>query len=1057
MSFTVYRSSAGSGKTFTLVREYLKVVLQNPDDFRHILAITFTNKAANEMKERVLRNLKLLSGWTKDSGDKKTGELLQQLKAESGLGETEIVTRSAAVLKKILHQYADFAIGTIDSFSHRIIRTFAHDFGLPVNFTVELDTDELLATAVDLLLDQVGDDRHLTTLLQNFVETRMEEDKDWDIGKILCEFAKNLLDESAQEHLPKITNLSLEDFNRIAHSIHTRIQAFEKRIRELAGEANGLIGHHEITLTAFSYGNNGIGRYFGKLAAGNFDKIKPNSYVVKTVTEGKWTSGKVTVQDKIKIAAIRPALEEAFHSIMKEVDTHYPEQMLLRLLGKSIYPLAVLNEIGKILGEFKKQNNLIHISEFNARIARIVLAEPVPFIYERLGEKFHHLLIDEFQDTSAMQWQNFVPLLENALSMGYFNLVVGDGKQAIYRWRNGDVEQFTFLPELFQSKQNPLVRSRERVLVSHFREKHLNTNYRSGKKIIEFNNGFFTFLSNLLDPPRQRVYMDLVQVPERETEDGYIRIEFLDAGDEGKTFEEINHQKIVEVITGCRNDGYRLKDVAILCRANHEASGIARFLTEQRLPVVSSESLLLIHSPKVRFIIALLQFLSDPSDPILEAELLAFLQRNGRIKDTEFHTLMVKAGSSVDPQKDFCRILMENGIAFRSEVLQALPLYDLCEELFRIFSLNLEPDPYLRFFLEAILKFTSRYPAGVIEFLEWWEKQKEKLSVVIPEGLDAIRIMTIHKAKGLQFPVVIFPFANETLKNTRKYLWVDLADRQVPGLPAAILPSVKEMEETEFADLRKEEEQKSLLDLMNLLYVVMTRPEERLYILTRKPSGQAERKHSLPSFFASFLQEKELWNDERLIYEFGIRITLPFSEEKTEFPTLQFAPVIPGNWRNKIYIRSKAPELWDVKDPERNRRWGNLLHTIFSRIRDYNDPERILSDLQGSGLIDAGNFPGIMEVVIKALNNPLIRPFFEPGLNVRMEGEILLPDGNVLRPDRVITTDDEAVILDYKTGKPNPKHGEQLNIYEKRLRELGFRRIRKYLLYFEPDLRLEKC
>ncbi|MEI6456912.1 MAG: UvrD-helicase domain-containing protein [bacterium] len=1057
MTFTVYRSSAGSGKTFILVKEYLKIILREPDDFRHILAITFTNKAANEMKERVLGNLKKLSEFDKNPEDRKTADLLRILEEETTLGENEIIRRSTLVLKKILHHYADFAIGTIDSFSHRIIRTFAHDFGLPVNFTVELDTDDLLNTAVDLLLDRIGDDPGLTALLQHFVESRMEEDRDWDIGKVLTDFARNLMDEQALEHLPKLRNLSLENFSRIARSVFARVQSFEKQLREIAWAANSTIRHHEIPNGAFANGDKGIGKYFERLASGRFDKIRPNSFVVKTISEGKWHSGKATAGEKDRISAVSQTLEEAYHRIEKMLDDDYPQYILLKLLTRSIYPLTVLNEIGKILDEFKKQNNLIHISEFNARIARIVLGEPVPFIYERVGEKYHHLLIDEFQDTSTLQWQNFVPLIENALSAGYFNLVVGDGKQAIYRWRNGDVEQFANLPDLPFSKENPVVRQREQVFKTHYEERRLDRNYRSGRHLVDFNNAFFEHLSPLLDPVRARVYDKLDQEPDPAKGEGYIRIEFLERPDGEETIREVNLKKVYEIISSCNADGFSLSDLAILCRSNRNASEIARYLAGQGVPVISSESLLLVHSMKVRFLVALITFLFEPGSNVLTAEILTWLFRNGRLGETGFHSLMTLAGSADKTGKNFLKILSENGINLRTEYLRALPLYDLCEELIRLFSLNRVSDPYLEFFLENVLKYALKHPAGASEFLKWWEKQKEKLSVIIPEGMDAVKIMTIHKAKGLQFPVVIFPFATESLKNTKRYLWVDLVNREVPGLTAAILPISKEMDETQFATLRQEEEQKSLLDMLNLLYVAMTRPESGLFILTESPPKSDDSPRSLPAFFASFLKQRELWSEEKKVYEFGKRETFPPRKDEPEVTGGETPDVFPDDWRNKIYIRSHAPEMWDVQDPERNRRWGNLLHTVLSKISDYTETDRVITEMQLSGMIGREMVEAIREMVKQLMENPEIRPFFEPGREIRSEAEILLPDGNLLRPDRVILDGKTATVIDYKSGKTNEKYRIQLDIYEKQLREMGFTDVKKYLLYFEPHVKLERC
>jgi ATP-dependent exoDNAse (exonuclease V) beta subunit len=776
--------------------------------------------------------------------------------------------------------------------------------------------------------------------------------------------------------------------------------------------------------------------------------------VEKTAAGGNWFSGKATPDEKMRIDAISGSLTERYRKIAREREESYPQYMLLKLLSKSIYPLAVLSEIGKILNEFKKQNHLIHISEFNARIAGIVLDEPVPFIYERLGEKYRHLLIDEFQDTSALQWQNFVPLVENALSAGYFNLVVGDGKQAIYRWRNGDVEQFASLPLLPGSGKSPVVKDRERVLQDHYSERHLEKNFRSGREIVEFNNDFFKHLSTFLDSRRARVYEKLAQESEPAKGAGYIRIEFAGDSSGEATLREITLSKTAGLVRECISEGVPLKEIVILCRSNNNASDTARYLSGEGFPVVSSESLLLSFSGSVRFLAAMIRFLFEPANPVLESELLTWLHRSGLLGQADYHTLMASAGEDTRNSTRFTKILSENGITLRMEYLRSLPLYDLCEELIRLFSLDGSRDPYLEFFLENILKYTLKSPGGASGFLQWWEEKRENLSLIIPEGTDAIRIMTIHKAKGLQFPVVIFPFATDTLRSTRKYLWVDLEEHEVPGLPAAILPVAKEMDETRFAPLRQEEEQKSLLDMINLLYVVMTRAESRLYILTGNSSEKAETAKSLPDFFSGYLRMKGLWSDEKTVFEFGSKETqLPVNPAEPVLPERRPA-MISADWRRRIFIRSHAPAVWDLEDPERNRRWGNLLHTVLSKIRDYRDTERVLSEIQLEGLAEREMIPGIRTGIEKLMENPEIRPFFEPGREVRTESEILLPDGNILRPDRVLIEGETATVVDYKSGKASEKHRVQLEIYEKHLLEMGYARVLKYLIYIDPEVRV---
>ena len=1058
MSFTVYRSSAGSGKTYTLVREYLKIILQDTDSFRNILAVTFTNKAAGEMKRRVLECLEELSGPMAGQG-KASLTLLPSLVEDTGLPEEEIRKRSAEALKKILHNYSDFAIGTIDSFSHRIIRAFAHDFGLPMNFTVETDADELLETAVDLLLDQAGDDEKLTVLLVNFLENNLEDDKSLAIDKALMEFSKLLLDEESHIHLHKIRNLGIDDFRSIAGFLRKSTREFEKTARDEAGIAWQAILDSGLDQKAFA-GRYGIPWYFEQLADGRLDNLLSANRLADLFGNGKLSSAKASSADKEKIEQIRPILEMQFRKIQEQLVKSHPLYSLHKILGKTIYPLAVLKNIDRILQEFKKQNNIIHISEFNSRISKIVAGEPVPFIYERLGEKYRHILIDEFQDTSALQWQNFVPLIENSLASGYFNLVVGDGKQAIYRWRNGDVEQFAELPALKGSRQNRVLRDREEALVRNFTEKLLDRNYRSGQEIVNFNNDFFRFLSGYLDEPRKKIYEGLEQSANENKAGGYINIYFTakhekEEDEEDKAADDVVLQRIASDINTCCSDGYAYRDIAILCRANKEASLIARFLIEKGIPVVSGESLLLNFSPLVRMLTGLVRYVFGPVNPVIQNEILYNYSELIPQMKQHYHDWLNKQSDPVNRTKLFDGFLSDrlgvDGVA----ALKTLPVYDLFIRLTNSFFPSSSADPYVQFFLNAALKFSSGKSSSVPDFIEWWDKNGQKQSVVVPSGSDAVQVMTIHKAKGLQFPVVIYPYAGGSLKNTRAYIWADLEHDEVPGLPAAIMRSTKDVNQTDFADKFTEERQKSILDLLNLLYVVMTRPEQRLYIIPPLPAKKTGDTPSVPNFIKSWLQHKDLWEDDRFEYEFGSRGTvIPVIREQVNvlpLPGLRFS-----EWRDRIRIRSRAPEMWNLDDPDRNRRFGNVLHTILAGITAEKSAEAMLMGMIGSGLLERSREEEVRGKLNKILNDPEFAFIFDEQAEVRPEAEILTSGGHAIRPDRVIIRGRQAIVVDYKTGRPMEKYKNQLTVYSDYLREMGYTDVKKYLLYLEPEVRLEE-
>ena len=1050
MSLSVYKSSAGSGKTYTLVREYLKIVLPDPEKFRHILAITFTNKAANEMKERVTESLQYLSKPSGQQTSSRYRDLLPSLTAELKLPEEDIRDHAEKALRLILHDYSDFSICTIDSFSHRIIRTFARDFGLPVNFNVEIDSEELLTTAIDLLMDQIGEDKGLTGLLVRFIESRIEDEQDWNIDRILLDFARILLDEDGKEHLGKLRDLSLDDFSRIAGMLKKETASFEKDIRALAKKGADLITVHNIPVNAFYQGRSGLPAYFLKLSVGRMDSIEPNSYVRKTIEEDKWTSPGAGIPDAESIISLKPELSALFTQIREYFKLGKSRYYLELAILKTLFPMAVLNEISRLLEGFKKQNNIVHISEFNQRISGFILKEPVPFIYERLGEKFNHILIDEFQDTSVLQWHNLLPLIENSLSNGYFDLIVGDGKQAIYRWRNGDVQQFAGLPAVPGSGKNKVLSDHEKILRDHFHKVSLDTNFRSRSEIVKFNNSFFTVMKVLLGETKQPVYEDLEQKTRPGEDGGYIRFEFAGRAVKGEQYREYLWSRILELIEELGAAGFRKQDIAILCRRNREGSEIARFLLNHKVDVISAESLLLIHSAEVNFLTGCTRMVHESPGSALVAELVTYLFGKGKLKAPGLHDLIAAIPLKGPTKEFFFRLLVDNGIHLNPDVLKTRPVYDAMEELIRLFYPDAPADPYLQFFLDTVQKYSRKHSSNAMDFLEWWDEHKESFSILMPGGLNAVRILTMHKAKGLQFPVVILPFFPEKKMYTKKYLWVDLPVKEFGGLPATMLETGGIVDKTEFGPESAEEKEKTLLDSLNLLYVAMTRPEERLYLLSPQPPAKSETIETAPAFFAHYLKSKGLWSEETDHYEFGKASDKIKKDSVASLSGRSLSSLISADWREKVLIRTSAPESWDVNDPQKNRVWGNLVHTALSAIIGPGDEESVLDEMVRKGLMGESRKEQLMKEIRSLMTDPLISRFFDNENTIRNEAEILSADGNVYRPDRIIFSRDETAVLDFKTGKPKEEYKKQIRHYGKLLEELGYSNVRKYLVYIEP-------
>ena len=1051
-NFTIYKSSAGSGKTFTLVKEYLALALNDPSEppqaYKHILAVTFTNKAAAEMKERIVKALKELAEEDYATVSAGTKNLLVELKkheklnAAGALDDKIIRKRSLNVLTAILHNYSDFAIGTIDAFVHKVVRTFAFDLKIPMSFEIEMDDEKLLTQAIDLLLAQIGNNERLTKALVEFAESKTDDEKSWHIENDLKVFAKNLLDEEGALHIEKLKTLSIDDFFEIKDVLFKEMKQFEASVSSEAKRAADTIKKAGLTSKDFYYGDKGVFAYFEKLANGRMDYIKPNSYVQTTTGDDKWPGGKISADAKNAIEGIKSILLDCFVKIQELKDKSHSDYILFSLINKNIYSLAVLNEIEKLLTEYKTQNNILHISEFNKMISKIVLNEPIPFIYERLGERYNNYLIDEFQDTSVMQFQNLLPLIDNSLANGHFTMLVGDGKQAIYRWRGGEVEQFAMLPNVFKHNDNPLVLEREEALIRNHIPQMLDKNYRSKREVIEFNNSLFRTLSGKLNEKFKTIYEGLEQGFNPDNTGGFVQIEFLSGAKE--EFRDQNKERTLELIHQLRNDGYQLKDISILVRKNTDGSDIANYLTENGIEVISSDSLLLNNSAEINFLHSLLKYLSNTSDTIIQTEILEYLLASKLVVTTTLEeTLQNRTGISA--------ILKGANFDFSVTHLSKMALYELCEELVRIFKLNSTPNAYIQFFLDEVLNYSIKKNNNLNDFIDYWEEKKEKASLIIPQGMDAVSIMTIHRSKGLEFPVVILPFSNTEKKNGKKNLWIDLENKKLPRLTSAIVPTSKNLEETAFADLYEDEQSKSLLDNLNVLYVGFTRAEERMYVLSGMPSKNPGNFSSVSDMLAYYYQTNNEWQDGKSIYNFGGAKN--HVSKKTELQTGNYVlkSFNSSRWRETIKMRAAAPSIWNTNMAEVKKDYGNIVHTALAKVKVADDIDTALSSMCAEGLITNEEQTQLKRTLYKIVELPKLKAYFQKGLLIKNEAEIVTFSGELYRPDRVVIHGKNAIIIDYKTGEERKKHKEQIIGYSDLLGQMGYIVTERLLVYIEEE------
>ena len=1023
----IYKSSAGSGKTFTLVREYLRLALSgDTEKYKHILAITFTNKAANEMKSRIISALREITGDISKSSMAK--ELLPLLHITANV----LQERAGYLLEDILHNYSDLSVSTIDSFVHRLIRSFAYDLHLSSDFEIEMDSNMLLTMAVEKLMDSAKEDEasQVTKALIDFAENNLTEGKGWNLEFALINFSRELFNEDSNEFIKKLADFKIDDFIQTRDRLYAVKLNFENRIKQPAKQAFDLICSQGLDESHFYQTRSSIFKYFLNLSGDPASaKCEPNSYVQKTISEGKWVSTKITDRDKAKIDTIKSELTHYYNEIKSLRDDGESTYILAKLLLKNIYSFMLLTEIKRMLEEYKQENNILHISEFQERISRIVNEQDAPIIYERIGDWYDCVLIDEFQDTSVLQWRNLLPLIENSQMKVQDSLIVGDGKQAIYRFRGGEVEQFAALPLVYQSEGNYMLQAREVAIMNYGTEElSLVRNFRSRKEIIEFNNTLYDAIALQPEFGHKHIYTDHAQQQGRDMQGGYVSIEFLEKTDEIEYREALCYH-VEALIQNVREKGYAWSDIAILTRTNDIGSDIASYLLQQHIPVVSSESLLIGRSHEVRAIVSFLYYMSDKDNLIRRAEILYYFAP-GLMTANGGEAYERLRGGYLDFEKYISSLC---GADFDSDQLIQNRLPELIQSLIRKFPFLQKNDAFIQFFMDEVLEYSVKNGNRVNEFLKWWEDNKSKKSIIYPDTMDAVRVLTIHRAKGLQYPVVIIPDADFKLRNTKRFLWAEMEGDLTGNISVFPLPVQADLENTNYGDLYKKEMADSLLDMVNLLYVATTRPEDRLYLISERPEKEPEKLNSITALLVRVLQHLDIW-DGFSTYEFGDSSTSKIAgKDHEKMAEFTYSPVMNQN-RKSMPIKSSAAQSEDTA-PLRSL----LLAEVMKEMKYEKDGVITLNKYLISGRISLEEKNDLEKDIQELFLNKDIAILFSDTLRVYSNKQIIAGNKFTHRADRLLIHKESgrAVIVNFRQGNEHDKHVKEVTDYARVLKEKG--------------------
>ncbi len=1030
--FQIYNASAGSGKTHSLTKAYLRIVLSSHGSFKRILAITFTNKAVAEMKQRILTSL-FRFAQVDDKND--APPLFRDLMAELQIDAPILRERSKATLKEILHNYAFFDISTIDRFTHRLIRTFAKDLQLPQNFEVVLDTDLLLEEAVARLLQKAGADTKLTKTLLDFALEKIDDDKSWDISFDLFHIGKLLFNETHAPHLENLRDKDIDDFWGLKKILRQGSVALEEKLTKIASRALDLIDLNGLEPSNFT------GSYFPKFMI----KIADGDLNMDFNAGWKQNFGTATLYNKSapeNVKATLDRLHPEFLLLFDQLKTDYYQRAFFKNAYNNIVPLTVLNAIQQEVKTLQEENEQLLISEFNTLISKEIKDQPAPFIYERLGEKYRHYFIDEFQDTSTLQWHNLIPLIGNALESedmqgGKGSLfLVGDAKQAIYRWRGGRAEQFL---NLVNTVTNPFVTPPTTA--------NLPVNYRSHEEIIRFNNDFFTSSSPFLN---NELYRKMFAEGNRQgynaKKGGMVQLTFIEKDDNNEK-NDLYCEEVLKTIRSVTEKNYGYGSICILVRSNKDGVLLADFLTRQEIPTISSESLLLNSSEKVRFLMHLMTYADNPKNRETAYGILTFLSPEKKDR----HAFVLRHLKSL-PQ------LLRSEYGFDITDLQRMSVYDGMEQAIKSFDLAPGSDAYLTYFMDVVLQVEQKEGTGLQAFLTHWEKKKDRLSISAPSIIDAVRIMTIHKAKGLEFPLVIFPFADENIyKRTDKKLWLPVDAAAFNGFEEVLVNEKKEVENygPTAAGLFYEEEHKMELDAFNVLYVALTRAEKGLYVITEKNlTANGEHKTDRYSgLFIEYLKNKGLWEDHESNYSFG------FLEEYTGRPLNTPNEAIAYRYTNKnrpeFRILTRSGMLWDTEREEALSK-GNLIHYILGLVETEKDIAAAFENVASKGDISEDEVSDLKNTIRQVIEHPVLTMYYKEGNTVKNEKDIITGSGDILRPDRVVIQGNRATLIDYKTGRPHPEYKTQLYSYSDALEDMGYEVHERIIVYINDVVRVER-
>ena len=1001
----VYRSSAGSGKTYTLVKTYLSLLFKIKSNFgfKQILAITFTNKAAEEMKKRVLTALDEISS------EGKKNKLAIEISKENNFDIAQVVERSKEITQKILHNYKDFNLMTIDKFTNKVIRSFSKELGISNNYNIILEENEFLEDVISKYIDEISKNKNQLEILEKMIEESIELGVNNNIERQLNKLKRIIFKSNSQF----INPMNVEEIANLRSFVNQGLNISEKKLKDACQLGQEILIDYQIPDTWLPYGRvktifNSMDK-FSNLSYKDIEKW--NSWLEKD----QWFKKSLSKSELTTVNIIYDSIVTQIKTIVKE--TSY--RLKLIEVHKFLVPFSMVQTLIERINVEKSTQNSILISDFNDLVSDIIKNEPAGFIFEKIGSKYQYILIDEFQDTSTLQWNNLIPLVHESLSVGGQNLVVGDAKQAIYRWRNGNVGQFIDLPKIHDKS---LKNNYEFLFDNSFVEKELDNNWRSAVNIVEFNNWFFTQVVKELDIPSiQKAYTNLKQDCQRDFK-GLVSIDISEKSEfDLDLFLKSN-------ILNAIDSGYSFKDISILVRSKKDALKIINSLLINKvivngesldIPFVSEDSLFLNTSLAYKILVSAFNYFEFRE----KRELLILNHFLENYFSKEYSTL---------------EVVMTNIKTFDFEYYSNF--FDFEKLSFVLNILHLNPnDPFVDFFMNLSNNLILKENFSMVQLLDYFEQKASKLSVESAPK-NAIQILTVHKSKGLEFPVVIVPYTNWGSKSNIDipYTWVEnvnLEDRNIDLY-------IGEMSNRSLSHLDKKlvyeiEEKEVLLDTLNLYYVAFTRAIDQLYVSFEN----SEKKVNLPNLLAVTIKDHLSYNKENnqlLISNQKEKVSELDSQVESVSKPFNLIFDNDNNYYNNIhgYLNFSSGE-----------NFGTFFHNVISKVySNFSDGFDYLDSLSTQPNLDKSYIDRTKTILNELQKNKSLSFIYDSNQIIYNEREFRSSDNEILRLDRLIIKDNHAIIIDYKTSK-GENDINQVSNYLSNVKLCGFNKVSAFLLY----------